>query len=381
MRTLPKLYELFQWEGGKALERLIIPQRQKDQSCKLIRTDKEDLLMKNRTCRWIALTLTLILALGCFGTASAEMDKLTVVLNFTIQGDHSPWFVAKAKGYFAEQNIDIDIQRGYGSGDTVQKVATGNADLGFADIVPMIMSVAQGAEVKAVMGGIMNEPSALYSAAEDANILTPFDMEGKSIGGPPADVSIVLLEAVMKKAGADFSKVNIINMDAATRLPMLATGQIDSAASFYEKTVLFDKGLKEAGKTLVTWRFDEFINKYSCVVLAGNDMIENNPELLQRAMLALLKGYEDALQMPDFGAQYILDAHPEFDPDYIKASAATLPDAVWDETSLEKGLGIFSPEKIQETLDIAAEYWTLERTVLPEEIYTNEFMEWAHAHK
>lgn len=333
----------------------------------------------------IVLSIISILALliSCFGMTcfADDQDKVTVVLNYTIQGDHSPWFVAKAKGYFAEQNIDIDIQRGYGSGDTVQKVATGNADIGFADIVPVIQAIAQGAEVKAIMGGIMNEPSALYSTAEDANILTPFDMEGKSIGGPPADVSIVLLEAVMKSVGADFSKVNIINMDAATRFPMLSTGQIDSAASFYEKTVLFDKAVKESGKTLVSWRYDDFISKYSCAIIASNDMVENNPDLARRIVLALLKGYEDALEMEDYGASYILDEYPEFDAEYITASAATLPDAVMDETVAEKGIGIFNPEKIQQTLDIASEYWTLDREVSADEVYTNEFIEWAHANK
>jgi len=308
-------------------------------------------------------------------------DKVTVMLNFTVQGDHSPWFVADAKGYFAEQNIEVDIQRGYGSGDTVQKVATGVAQVGFADIVPMIMSVAEGAKVKAVMGGIMNEPSALYSATEGANITSPKDMEGKTIGGPPADVSIVLLEAVMKKAGADFSKVEVVNMDATTRLPMLATGQIDSAASFYEKTVLFTKALEEANKNLVMWRYDEYINKYSCAIIVGDDMIDNNPDLVRRFLVALLKGYEDALNEPDFGASYIMDKHPEFDSEYIHASAATLPDAVWDETAKEKGIGVFSPEKIQETLEIAEEYWDLARSVTADEVYTNEFIEWAHANR
>lgn len=336
-----------------------------------------------RTVRVMVIFMSILLPFtAALGTASAAAtDKVTVVLNFTIQGDHSPWFVAKAKGYFKDQNIDIDIQRGYGSGDTVQKVATGNADIGFADIVPLIQAISQGAEVKAVMGGIMNEPSALFSAVEDANIMAPADLEGKSIGGPPADVSIVLLEAVMKKAGADFSKVNIINMDAATRLPMLATGQIDSAASFYEKTILFKKALSEAKKTLVTWRFDDYINKYSCVVLASNEMIEKKPELLRRIIVALIRGYEDALQEPDFGAQFILSEHPEFDAEYIAASAATLPDAVWDETTKERGIGFFSEEKIQETLDITNTYWVLERNVSVDEIFTNQFVQWAHENK
>ena len=71
------------------------------------------------------------------------------------------------------------------------------------------------------MGGYVKEPCALYSVAEYANIRTPKDMEGKTIGGPPGDVCILLLQPVMERAGADFSKVKAQNMDAPTRIPII----------------------------------------------------------------------------------------------------------------------------------------------------------------
>ena len=240
------------------------------------------------------------------------------------------------------------------------------------------MAIADDAPVKAILGGNMREPSALYSAKEDANITCPKDMEGKTIGGPPADVSIVLLKAVMEKAGADFNKVKIINMDAPTRFPMLAAGKIDSAASFYEKEILFKKALSQAGKTLVSWRFDEYLDKYSCVAIANTKMIKEQPEVLKKFVFALIRGYKDALKDPDYGAGYIMKGHPEFDKDYIYASAKALEDLVWDETTRAKGIGVFSEAKVANTIEIANEYWTVKRQVKPEEVYTNQFVNWAH---
>lgn len=307
-------------------------------------------------------------------------EKIVVLMNFTIQGDHGPFFIAKDKGYFKETGLDVDIQRGFGSGDTVKKVVAGAADIGFADPVPVIQSVAEGQQVKAIMGGYMQEPCALYSTAEGANIKTPKEMEGRSIGGPPGDICIVLLQPVMERAGANFSKVTIQSMDAPTRLPLLATGKIDAAGSFSEKEVLFEKAIKLAGKTMVTWPYSEYIEKYSVMTIAGPKMLAK-PETLRKFTLALLRGYEDAIKDPDAAAATILKLHPEFDRDYIVASAKTIDRVVWDPTTRSKGLGVLDAKKMQSTIDLTAKYWKLPKQPAPAEIFTNEFIEWAHSQR
>ena len=228
----------------------------------------------------IAGLTTISLSLFLVQAAPAK-EKLNVIMNFTIEGQHAPWFVAKSNGYFDAAGLDVTIQRGYGSADTVKKVLTGVADIGFADPVPIIMAVAEGQPVKAIMGGYMQEPCALYSTREGANITSPKQMEGKTIGGPAGDICIILLAAVMERAGADFSKVTVQNMDAATRIPMLAAGRIDALGSFYEKDVLVANGLKAAGKSPVSWHYDQYINKYSAMVVTSGKMIEGKPDVLR----------------------------------------------------------------------------------------------------
>ena len=135
-------------------------------------------------------------------TAVFAQEKIVALMNFTIQGDHGPFYMAKDKGYFKEAGLDVDIQRGFGSGDTVKKIVAGAADIGFADPVPVIQAVAEGQQVKAIMGGYMQEPCALYATVEGANIKSPKEMEGRSIGGPPGDICIILLQPVMERAHA-----------------------------------------------------------------------------------------------------------------------------------------------------------------------------------
>ena len=97
------------------------------------------------------------------------------------------------------------------------------------------------------------------------------------------------------------------------------------------------------------------------------------------AELALLKGYEDAIRDPAAAAATIMQMHPEFDRDYILASARTIDRVVWDATTRSKGIGVMDAAKMAGTIDLTARYWTLPRRPDPGEIYTNEFIEWAHA--
>ena len=73
----------------------------------------------------------LALALGLLAPAGAWADdKLTLVLNWVPTADHSPYFYAKQRGWYAQAGIDLAIETGKGSGVTAQRVGIGNADLG-----------------------------------------------------------------------------------------------------------------------------------------------------------------------------------------------------------------------------------------------------------
>jgi ABC-type nitrate/sulfonate/bicarbonate transport system substrate-binding protein len=134
--------------------------------------------------------------------------------------------------------------------------------------------------------------------------------------------------------------------------------------------VLFDKAIKAAGKTMVTWPYSKYIDKYSVMTIVGPKMLAK-PDTLRKFTLALLKGYDDAVREPEAAAATILKSHPEFDRDYIVASAKTIDRAVWDSTTRSKGLGMLDATKMAATIDLTAKYWTLPRKPAPTEIYTN----------
>src|SRR3977135_2483131 len=137
--------------------------------------------MTTATERALPLLLS-ALALAATGAADAA-EQVKVGLDLTVSGYHAPWMVAQRKGYFAEQGLDVSIGRGFGSGDTVKRVASGEIDVGFHHTANLIIANSEGAQLRVVMSYLVQELCGAFSAAEDGNVTTAKKLEGQAGGG------------------------------------------------------------------------------------------------------------------------------------------------------------------------------------------------------
>jgi NitT/TauT family transport system substrate-binding protein len=323
----------------------------------------------------VAVTVGVAVGLGGPGWAA---EKVRVGLDFTISGYHAPWFVALDKGWFTEQGLDVTIARGYGSGDTAKRLVTNVIDIGFHHPAPLIVSNAEGENLRIVMGYFVQEMCASYSAAEDGNVRKPKDLEGRVLGNPPGDACNIILPALAEKTGLDLGKIKHAAMDAPARLPMLASGQITATLSFYDKDILFKKALQKAGKSMVSFRFAEYIPMYSNSVVVHQRTLDARPEMVRRFLVAMVRGFKYTQANPDEAAAIVMKLYPESDREYIRASVDTLRESIWDETTKAKGVGIIDREKITATRDTIVKYWKLKVSPPVEKIFSNEHIEWAH---
>src|ERR1700755_1996711 len=116
--------------------------------------------------------------------AQQKADEVTFALNWLPVGEAAGWYVAFDKGYFRENNIDVTIVRGFGSGDTAKRVAAKRATFGVADIGTVILlRINEGIKVSAIGMFFGRAPHAVFFRASD-KIKTPKDLEGKSIACP-----------------------------------------------------------------------------------------------------------------------------------------------------------------------------------------------------
>src|SRR5258708_3333043 len=140
---------------------------------------------------------------------ASAADKVVLMLNWYVYGDHAPFYYGKAKGIYAAENIDLEIQEGRGSGATTQAVAAKTADFGYVDVPTMMRAAVKGAPVVAT--GVLLQTSPMWGMGFAGKyIKKPEDIKGKTVAITPGDSMTQMWPLSLKKTGlkeADFTSV------------------------------------------------------------------------------------------------------------------------------------------------------------------------------
>ena len=120
-------------------------------------------------------TITRLIATGAAAIALATsslavaQDKVSLRLNWYLGGLHVPFYYGKDKGYYAAEGIDLTINEGRGSANTVQVVAAGSDTFGLADSSSVVLTASKGADVKSVMSLLNTTGFSVVSLADSAS--------------------------------------------------------------------------------------------------------------------------------------------------------------------------------------------------------------------
>lgn len=170
-------------------------------------------------------------ALAFWTTSALAADKLTLVLDWFANPNHGPIIVAEANGYFAEQNLEVEIIAPADPADPPKLAAAGKADLALSYQPQLHLQVHEDLPLIRV-GTLIATPLNCLLARDDGTAESIGDLEGKKIGFSVAGVDEALLEAVFAPHGYGLDDVELVNVNWSMS-PSLMSKQVDAVIGAY----------------------------------------------------------------------------------------------------------------------------------------------------
>jgi NitT/TauT family transport system substrate-binding protein len=244
------------------------------------------------------------------GAALAQgKEKVVLLLNWYTYSEHAPFYLGKARGYFDQEGIDLDIQEGRGSGVTVQAVAAGTAAFGYADVPTMIKAASKGAPVIAVGVALQTSPMSVMGFA-DKNIRKPEDIKGKTVAVTPGDSMSQIWPLFLQKTGLKQSDFKTVAGDAQTKLNAVINGRADLLLGY-----VMDQAIKlqdAVHKPVYAIRFADYgVNMVSSGIIVQKDYLKAHEDLVKRFLRAATRSMEDAAKDPAAAVDAMLKANPK----------------------------------------------------------------------
>jgi NitT/TauT family transport system substrate-binding protein len=227
---------------------------------------------------------TLILTLCAAGAVSAAPLKLTVQLDWVAEPEHGGFYQAQAKGFFADEGLDVTIIPGGPNAFVMPKVATGQADIGQADSTNTLLQQAEGLPVVQFGAVFQDDPSGLLVNA-DSNVHTFADLEGKTLVARPEWAFLTYLR---EKMGLHFT---IVPTNYAINGFLTGKEHIQQGYYIAEPYHIVKAGGKEP-RFLSTWEAD--FRAYA-VLVTNRRFAREHPVELKAFMRAYIKGWQDYL--------------------------------------------------------------------------------------
>ena len=279
--------------------------------------------MKKKIYALLLAVVMVITTTACGNTGDAkdkDLEKITFVLDWTPNTNHTGLYVAQEKGFFKEAGLEVEIVQPPEDGAAVL-VASGKAQFGvsFQDSMAAALAGDSALPITAVASVIQHNTSGIISRAGEG-MDTPKGMEGHTYATWNGAIELATLEEVVKADGGDFSKVELIPSTVTDEVSALKTNSVDSIWIFYAWAGVKTELEELASDYFAFADIDPVFDYYTPVIISGNKFLKENPDTAKAFLGALQKGYEFAIENPEEAAEILCKAAPELDAELVLAS-------------------------------------------------------------
>ena len=324
-------------------------------------------MLTRKFARALGVALVGLFASGSAGAAEKVVYLLPAPAFLPAFG---PWMLAKQRGYFAAEGLDVDFEAAQGGADAAKQVGAGNAVIGGAIGDTPIIVRANGVPVKAVAllggGGLMQ-----LVLHEGSAIKGPEDLKGKTVTVMAyQDTTYYALLGMLAKVGLTKNDINAQAVGATNVWKLFVAGQSDAMASVPD----WEVDATEAGAKIKVIPADKYFQSMAQVVVASDETIKQKPDLVRKLVRATIHGVTDIMKDPAGAAA-----------DYVKA----VPQRAGQERQMarvfelynqyvypgQKVVGMMDEARLSSLQDFYVKQGIVEKATPVKDLYTNQFVE------
>ncbi|HEY7071153.1 MAG TPA: ABC transporter substrate-binding protein [Acidimicrobiales bacterium] len=256
-------------------------------------------------------------ASGTTGTTSQEMTSIKVGVVPVV--DVAPLYLGIDKGFFEDEGLEVEPVVAQGGAAIIPAVIAGDQEIGFSNVVSLMLGQTQDLPVKIISQGIQatDDPendTAAIAVKGSSDIQEPADLEGKTIAiNTLNNISQLTVTAALDKEGVDTSTLHFVEVPLPDMVGQLEAGQIDAAGlvepfvttgkNAGERMIIYDRVATEPKMTVATY-------------FTSDSYLQSNPDVVDSFVKAINKSLEYATDHPDEARQAIAN-YTQIPPDVL----------------------------------------------------------------
>jgi NitT/TauT family transport system substrate-binding protein len=279
----------------------------------------------------------------------------------------APFYVAVNKGYFADENLEIEFDYGMET-DLLNLVGTDALQFAVASGDQVILARGQGLPVVYVMTYFQKFPVAVVSL-EDVPLQEPADLIGRSVGIPGLwGASYIGWLALLYSEGIEEQEIPLQSI-GYTQVASLTEGQVDAAVVYAANEPV---QLRQAGYDPHIIYVADYMNLVSNGIITNEKTIAERPELVDGLVRAVLRGIQYTIDHPQEAFEICLEYVPEAGGENRETQMAVLEESIkfWR----SERLGYSDPSAWEISQKFMLEVGLAETETDVEEMFTNQFI-------
>jgi NitT/TauT family transport system substrate-binding protein len=318
-----------------------------------------------------------LLSLAALPAAAQEMPSAKLILDWAIQGHNSAITMGEDKGWFKEAGANVTVARGYGSGDTVAKVASGAFQIGYGDIYVLLRFLGTNPTQRMKCFYMAHERSALSIAVhEDSPVRSPRDIVGKRVASPVGDASRQVFPLFAAKNNMKESDISWVNVTADLRETLFVQRQVDAISGSMNTIIMNMAAAKVAKDKIRFFPYADFgLPLYGHCLFTTEEFAGKNPQLLTAVVRGVARGMRFMLADRKAAVEAARKRDPLLDPAIEEQRILVSAEINLATANVRKnGFGYVDMARLSQTIDDVSRIYEMKRPVTGADIYTDRYL-------